>query len=370
MSTICRATVLAIACHVVINPGAAAQSLLDRPPNISGNWVAPSGTVMFNFLHRFISSNAPERKVSNFPTFLVGVGLPARSMLGFHYSTNSTLTSRYPNEWEFFARHVFLSQDDGAPIDIAAQAGYNLAAEGVDGEISLGERLGRARLLGAVRVLSSPDDGSYGFALAAGGTLRLHRYVALAGDVASLVDRDEVRGDRTAWSAGVHLAFPNSPHTLSLQVTNTNTATMQGASRGSTERRYGFELVVPITLARYFGRGATPPRVAASPKGQTPGPTPGTPADTAGARIPQRTLNAGIKNMTFTPRTIEITAGTTVIWRNNEDQLPHTVTADDASFDSGILGPGATWSHTFETPGEYPFHCTPHPFMKGMVVVK
>jgi amicyanin len=69
------------------------------------------------------------------------------------------------------------------------------------------------------------------------------------------------------------------------------------------------------------------------------------------------------------PGTIEIEAGTTVEWTNN-DPLAHTVTAADRSFDSGQIGSGQTWRHTFTQPGTYDYTCTPHPFMKGTVVVK
>ncbi len=75
-----------------------------------------------------------------------------------------------------------------------------------------------------------------------------------------------------------------------------------------------------------------------------------------------------IKTMTFGQR-IEIPAGTTVTWTNN-DPLVHTVTADDKSWDSGAIEPGKTWSHTFTQAGEFAFHCTPHPFMKAVVVVR
>jgi plastocyanin len=292
-------------------------------------------------------------------------------MVGFHYSTNSTLTPRYPNEWEFFGRYAFLSQDAGAPLDVAAQLGYNLAAEGVDGEISAGDRFGRVRLLGAARVLSDPGEaGGVRVALAGGGTVRLHRFIALAADVASLLDREN--GEDVAWSAGVHLAIPNTPHTLSLQATNTNTATLQGASRGDGDVRYGFEFVVPITLARYFGR-----RPAEAPPRPPPAATPPARADTAVTPAPADTaaadkgaaVSAGIRNFNFTPPQIEVAAGTTITWQN-QDQVQHTVTADDNSWDSGPIEPGASWSHTFDKPGTYPFHCTPHPFMQGAVVVR
>jgi plastocyanin len=50
--------------------------------------------------------------------------------------------------------------------------------------------------------------------------------------------------------------------------------------------------------------------------------------------------------------------------------MAHSVTADDGTWDSGLIEPGAIWRHTFDMPGTYTFHCTPHPFMKGMVTVK
>jgi plastocyanin len=51
------------------------------------------------------------------------------------------------------------------------------------------------------------------------------------------------------------------------------------------------------------------------------------------------------------------------------DAVTHTVTADDNSFNSGILPPGASFSHTFDTPGSTSYKCLIHPFMTGMVVV-
>ena len=84
----------------------AAQSLLDRPPNVSGDWIAPTGTVQFNFLPRFVATSAPARKVTNFPTFVIGAGLPRHTQVGFLYSTNSTLSPRYPNEWDNYGRSL------------------------------------------------------------------------------------------------------------------------------------------------------------------------------------------------------------------------------------------------------------------------
>src|SRR4026207_2016090 len=119
---------------LVVSPSdAVAQSLLDHTPNISGDWTGAPGTLYFHFIHRFSTSSAPERKVSNVPTFLLGAGLPFRLLAGVNYSTNSSLAPRFPNEWELFARWNPISEDNGAPLDVGGQVGYNNAAEGLGG---------------------------------------------------------------------------------------------------------------------------------------------------------------------------------------------------------------------------------------------
>lgn len=70
----------------------------------------------------------------------------------------------------------------------------------------------------------------------------------------------------------------------------------------------------------------------------------------------------------FSPNTLNVKVGTTVTWVNN-DNAPHTVTADNGSFDSGMIQPGAKWSHTFNKSGKFSYFCTPHPWMKAKVVV-
>jgi plastocyanin len=387
-----------------------AQSLLDRSPNVSGDWVGAPGTLYFHFLHRFTASDAPQRKVSNVPTFLLGAGLPNRFFAGFNYSTNSTLAPNFPNEWELFARWSPLSEDMGRPVDLGAQVGYNNAADGVDGEVSAAKRLGIARVLVAGRALSDPlDKGNVRFAVAGGATIRLGRFIALAGDVASLSDRDST--ERVAWSAGVHFAIPLTPHTVSLHATNSPVGTLQGQSRGTSTVRYGFEFTIPLTLRRYFGRHAaaslpdtvasseavlvdtaqeqkkleaTVPAPAVAPAATAPASPPqpvvtASPADSArpvpvsapkspAERTVSRTRKTTIRNTSYLETRITVTSGTTVEW-TNADPLLHSVTAVDKSFNSGLIQPGKTYRHTFTKPGTYNFYCMPHPFMKGVVVV-
>ncbi|MGH2534222.1 MAG: cupredoxin domain-containing protein [Thermomicrobiales bacterium] len=78
--------------------------------------------------------------------------------------------------------------------------------------------------------------------------------------------------------------------------------------------------------------------------------------------------SVAIEGFAFAPGSITVSVGTTVTWTNN-DSAPHTVTADDGSFDSGNLGQGDTYSLTFDTPGTYSYFCAIHPNMTAVVVV-
>ena len=70
----------------------------------------------------------------------------------------------------------------------------------------------------------------------------------------------------------------------------------------------------------------------------------------------------------FEPAGVTVPAGSTVVWHNAGSQT-HTVTADDRSFDSPDLASGADWQWTFPATGDFPYHCRPHPWMKGVVRV-
>ena len=78
-------------------------------------------------------------------------------------------------------------------------------------------------------------------------------------------------------------------------------------------------------------------------------------------------VKVSMRNMRFSSLTLNIKKGTVVEWKN-DDLVPHTVTSD--SFDSGSLGPGKSWRHTFTKEGQFPYACTFHPAMTGVVVVK
>jgi plastocyanin len=82
-----------------------------------------------------------------------------------------------------------------------------------------------------------------------------------------------------------------------------------------------------------------------------------------------KAVEISIKGMKFTPASVTIKAGQSVTWTNN-DQRDHTVAANDGSFNSGNLGPGATFTYKFAKGGTYKYACSLHPRMKGEIVVR
>ena len=70
----------------------------------------------------------------------------------------------------------------------------------------------------------------------------------------------------------------------------------------------------------------------------------------------------------FTPASISVPAGRIVRWLNQGGQ-PHTVTANDASFNSGAIGVGGNFQRTFPAAGTFPYLCAIHVGMTGSVTV-
>lgn len=112
---------------------------------------------------------------------------------------------------------------------------------------------------------------------------------------------------------------------------------------------------------------------ATAPPAPPPAPTPAiaTPVPTIppGATQPPPTAaTASILDFAFSPAILRVTVGSTITWRN-AGVAPHTVTATDGSFDSGMLQAGGVFTRRFERAGTIPFYCIVHPQMTGTVVV-
>jgi plastocyanin len=71
--------------------------------------------------------------------------------------------------------------------------------------------------------------------------------------------------------------------------------------------------------------------------------------------------------MTFQPASITVKVGQKVIWKNKDSQT-HTATADSGEFATGFIDPGAQASVVIQSVGEFNYHCSVHPTMKGTVV--
>ncbi len=77
--------------------------------------------------------------------------------------------------------------------------------------------------------------------------------------------------------------------------------------------------------------------------------------------------SVSIQNFAFNPATITVARGATITWTNN-DPTAHTVTGN--GFESGTLGPGDVYKHTFNDAGTFSYGCSIHPNMQGTVIVK
>ncbi len=81
------------------------------------------------------------------------------------------------------------------------------------------------------------------------------------------------------------------------------------------------------------------------------------------------TVHIGIKDFMYTPMTVTVTQGTTVLWINLDD-IPHTVVEKNKAWRSGALDTNDTYNHTFDQPGTYEYFCGLHPQMVAKVIVK
>jgi plastocyanin len=86
-------------------------------------------------------------------------------------------------------------------------------------------------------------------------------------------------------------------------------------------------------------------------------------------QAPATNVEAKIDNFSFSPATLTVSPGTTIIWTNRDD-IPHTVVSDDKVFKSKVLDTDEKFSYTFSKPGTYPYFCSIHPKMTGKVVVQ
>jgi plastocyanin len=76
-----------------------------------------------------------------------------------------------------------------------------------------------------------------------------------------------------------------------------------------------------------------------------------------------------IRGFAFNPGDVRVRAGERVTWLNCDTDA-HTSTADNGEWSSPFMAIGDAFTQTFPTPGEFSYHCAPHPFMLGRVIVE
>jgi plastocyanin len=87
---------------------------------------------------------------------------------------------------------------------------------------------------------------------------------------------------------------------------------------------------------------------------------------------PAATTNITVGDNFFSPNNVTIHVNDTVQWVwSMSEANPHSTTSTSVPslWDSGVETEPFTFSHTFHSAGSFPFICTVHPFMTGMVTV-
>jgi plastocyanin len=88
----------------------------------------------------------------------------------------------------------------------------------------------------------------------------------------------------------------------------------------------------------------------------------------AAEQVPQ-VVTIEIKDFAFVPASLAVRPGTTVIWKNLDDEA-HTVVSDAGQFRSSALDTQESYSYTFTSAGTYRFVCSLHSHMTGVVKVE
>ena len=95
-------------------------------------------------------------------------------------------------------------------------------------------------------------------------------------------------------------------------------------------------------------------------------------AATTAAKAPAAAETAGttveMTNTTFKPQSIDVKVGDTVTFVN-KDEIAHTATAGDGSFDSKTMEAGASFTFKPTKAGQIAYVCNFHPGMTGTINV-
>lgn len=333
----------------------AGQTTLERPSSTPELWTGVPWALELAVTPIFGRAGELGSGLHADPAVRAALALPGRLVLETRYAPQP-IELGGADEIEAALRAAPLRQDHGDWLDV-----------GLEGRIATGSEAGAitaagARWLGPLRLMAHAtgivplDDPDRTARLGGGASALWHPApgrlpLALAGGLAGLLDPEP--GERLAWTAGLQLGVSFTPHTVALFATNGGTS-LAGRSTGTDRVRVGLELTTHVPVGRFFGL-YTPRDVARQAV---------RPDDDA----PPAAVVA-IRDYRYASDRIEIDAGTAVEWVN-EDEAVHTASSDNGTWESGPIRQGERWRAVFHEPGIYPYHCGPHPFMRGVVVVR
>jgi plastocyanin len=133
-------------------------------------------------------------------------------------------------------------------------------------------------------------------------------------------------------------------------------------------------LILALSLAGCASDDSTP----------TTDPTTTTTTTTEPVDHTPESFDVPIRGSAYVNGTLTIKTGDTINWVHEDGNTPHTVTADDGSFDSnpncGTAGVGVplsqvcmvsgnTYTRKFDTAGSFAYHCKIHSGMKATITV-
>jgi len=226
--------------HLISLPGVCfGQSVVTRTANLESAVLSEKGVFYFDYTHRFIITGAPAYKVVNFPTFILAEGLFENTEIKARYATNSEIILGRPNELEFMVKYnlsrIFTLPD----ISIAVAPSYNLTANSLDGVIPVEFHITKdfQSTVNVVWLGNSAASEKFEILFGAGIIYYLGDKMSIA------LDAKQTFGS-FVWSAGLNFVIPESPHTISLHVTDASTNTVQGSVFKASSLRYGFEFTI------------------------------------------------------------------------------------------------------------------------------
>jgi plastocyanin len=129
-------------------------------------------------------------------------------------------------------------------------------------------------------------------------------------------------------------------------------------------------IALPLLLVALAGCGSSSSSSSTTTSTSAPASSTAAPSGGASASGGSGSTKVTIKNLAFSPVTVNAKAGQTIQWVN-QDTPPHNVTyvSGPKFTSSGTLNTGGTFKLKLTQPGTIHYFCSIHPFMKATVVV-